>query len=481
MPSRQVDFQSQLCARVRAEAQHVDVSWTPERAERIRTAIAQRHVAATRRRNALRMGGIAALFLAALWLPRSGSLRPWRKDASGSLAQTAGIPPGSHATGGAPSSPVPQPPLATNTAAAEAAQQSSLHLADGSSARPRGPSAVAVRQESASRVLVELLRGGADFSVTPSTARQFRVAAGGVTVESSGSSFSVDKQPVGAADKTGLRVTVAVREGRVRVFWAGQQAVLVAGERVEFQVSERSLEFTLGPAKVAPAASALPSSSPSGARTDQGAIDRAASPRPRQLSARATSGASAPASWRQLARSGKFEQAYQQAFAPARVSFLPSPSPNAAEVHLSPLVDENPAPADLLLLADVARMSHHPASAVAPLRRLLERHSEDPRAPLAAFTLGRVLLDDMGQARKAAESFRRTQTLDEEGPLSHDALAREVEAWARAGDLSQARERAREYLRRYPSGRRAGTVRRMADLSAAPPAESTATASSPTE
>jgi hypothetical protein len=44
------------------------------------------------------MGGIAALFLAALWLPRSGSLRPWRKDASGSLAQTAGIPPGSHAT-----------------------------------------------------------------------------------------------------------------------------------------------------------------------------------------------------------------------------------------------------------------------------------------------------------------------------------------------------------------------------------------------
>ncbi|MBL9004471.1 MAG: FecR domain-containing protein [Myxococcales bacterium] len=459
----------------------MDVSWTPERAERIRTAIAQRHVAATRRRNALRMGGIAALFLAALWLPRSGSLRPWRKDASGSLAQTAGIPPDSHATGGAPSSPVPQPPLATNTAAAEAAQQSSLHLADGSSARPRGPSAVAVRQESASRVLVELLRGGADFSVTPSTARQFRVAAGGVTVESSGSSFSVDKQPVGAADKTGLRVTVAVREGRVRVFWAGQQAVLVAGERVEFQVSERSLEFTLGPAKVAPAASALPSSSPSEARTDQGAIDRAASPRPRQLSARATSGASAPASWRQLARSGKFEQAYQQAFAPAHVSFLPSPSPNAAEVHLSPLVDENPAPADLLLLADVARMSHHPASAVAPLRRLLERHSEDPRAPLAAFTLGRVLLDDMGQARKAAESFRRTQTLDEEGPLSHDALAREVEAWARAGDLSQARERAREYLRRYPSGRRAGTVRRMADLSAAPPAESTATASSPTE
>jgi hypothetical protein len=47
-------------------------------------------------------------------------------------------------------------------------------------------------------------------------------------------------------------------------------------------------------------------------------------------------------------------------------------------------------PADLLAAADVARRSHDPKAAVAPLRRLVEHYPKDPRAPSAAFTLGWV-------------------------------------------------------------------------------------------
>ena len=455
MPSPHMDFQS----RVGVGAQQLDVAWTPERAERVRVGIVQRHQAVVRRRKLLRTGGLATLFLAALWLPRIGSLRPAQPIDPQAMVRGVSTPTAANAGHAEPVRSV-----APMVNAAEASRSSSLRLADGCSARPRDNSAVAVREESASRVLVELLRGGAEFVVPPKSDRLFRVAAGEVFVESSESQFSVDKQPVGESAAQTLRVAVAVTAGRVRVLWAGQQAVLVAGERVEFQVTERTRDFSprAGQGSLAPVPTPAESAATVSARASLTAADKRAVGTERGIGSM-----TAKVGWRQLARSGDFEQAYQQAFVPARPASVRSHAGRPADVVLSPLLPAHPDPADLMLLADVARMSQHPASAVAPLRRLLDQHSEDPRAPLAAFTLGRVLLDDMGQPREAAESFQRTQALDAHGPLCHDALAREVEAWSRAGDLSQARERAREYIRRYPSGRRMAAVRRLADLPAA--------------
>jgi transmembrane sensor len=121
-------------------------------------------------------------------------------------------------------------------------------------------------------------------------------------------------------------------------------------------------------------------------------------------------------------------------------------------------------PNDLLLAADVNRLSGHPAGAVPLLRRVVKDHEKDPRAPLAAFTLGRVLLDELGQPQAAAEAFARSRSLDAAGPLAADALAREVEAWSRAGDLSRARSTAEEYVRKYPKGGRLSSVRRFGGL-----------------
>jgi transmembrane sensor len=115
---------------------------------------------------------------------------------------------------------------------------------------------------------------------------------------------------------------------------------------------------------------------------------------------------------------------------------------------------------DLLLAADAARLSGHPADAVRWLRMLCDRHSSDPRAPVAAFTLGRVL-DDLSQPAEAAAAFRRAGVLSPSGPLAEDALAREAEAWARAARSDDARDACARYLRRFPSGPHVAELRKM--------------------
>ena len=115
----------------------------------------------------------------------------------------------------------------------------------------------------------------------------------------------------------------------------------------------------------------------------------------------------------------------------------------------------------LLAAADAARLQGRAEEGAALLRRIVQHHRADPRAPLAAFTLGRVLLMELGQPRQAAAAFAEARALAPHGPFAEDALAREVEAWAKAGDDAKARARARDYLRTYPSGRRVPAVRAL--------------------
>jgi transmembrane sensor len=117
------------------------------------------------------------------------------------------------------------------------------------------------------------------------------------------------------------------------------------------------------------------------------------------------------------------------------------------------------AAADLLLAADRSRLAGHANEGAALLRRLLRDHADDPRAPLAAFTLARLLLMELGRPAEAAAAFAQARRLSPNGPFAEDSLAREVEALGRAGLAADARARAEEYLRLYPSGQRTATVR----------------------
>ena len=55
---------------------------------------------------------------------------------------------------------------------------------------------------------------------------------------------------------------------------------------------------------------------------------------------------------------------------------------------------------DLMLAADAARLSGRPEAALRYLEQVSERHGDDPRAALAAFTIGRIRLG-AGEARTA--------------------------------------------------------------------------------
>jgi transmembrane sensor len=149
-------------------------------------------------------------------------------------------------------------------------------------------------------------------------------------------------------------------------------------------------------------------------------------------------------SWRDYAHAGDYDKAYDELHAKGRESVRDDVG-------------------DLILAADVARLSGHPDQSVRPLRTVLDRHAKDRRAPVAAFTLGRVLLDDLGRATDAASAFRKARALWPEGPLAEDALARETDAWDRAGRTDRVRTLATEYVSRYPRGRHITSMQKLAD------------------
>jgi transmembrane sensor len=142
----------------------------------------------------------------------------------------------------------------------------------------------------------------------------------------------------------------------------------------------------------------------------------------------------------------------------------------ATAVRDTPSVRSEPAGAEALFAsADKARKEGRPDQALGFLKAITDRHPGDPRAPLAAFTRGRVLLESLGRPREAAQAFAQARGLSgKRSALAEDALAREVEAYARAGESGLAHDRAELYRRNYPKGLRLNQVIRSGGLQDAP-------------
>jgi transmembrane sensor len=207
-------------------------------------------------------------------------------------------------------------------------------------------------------------------------------------------------------ERAGARTRVAVARGRVAVSFREHYEELGAGEAGWF-----------------PRAEWLPR----------------AEPPPRVVPPR-----SPARSWREPAEQGEFERAYEL--------LAKTRKPIADDVE------------ELMLAADAARLSGHAAAAVPYLKRVMNEHARDSRASLAAFTLGGVLMQQLGQPREAEAAYARARALSLNSSLAEDALARQVEAAHRAGDQAHARSLAREYVAQYPSGRRVRAVRRFGEL-----------------
>ncbi|MFO0556678.1 MAG: FecR family protein [Polyangiales bacterium] len=301
-------------------------------------------------------------------------------------------------------------------------------LADGTRAQlidPRGE--LQVVRATDREVVLRLQRGRARFSVAHRESRVFRVEVGSLAVQVLGTTFDVERIDDG-------RARVRVSEGRVRVLWPEHHRDVAAGESGEFPQSNVAADTApIAPVAEPRAADTSDASTPSTVVVSARSNVAVSSARARENNA-----------WRALAESGRYDDAWR-AIEPVSARSIDTVN-------------------DLLLASDVARLSGHPEQATRFLQEILRTHASDPRAAMAAFTLGRVLIDELGRPREAAESFARVASLDHAGTFGEDALARQVEAWSRAGDSARAREAAAEYVRLFPEGRSLRRVRRWGAL-----------------
>ena len=310
-------------------------------------------------------------------------------------------------------------PQAGRAAAARAGERSghTLRVADGSFAELVGErSELEITHNTKERVAFNLLSGRAHFEVVPNPLRSFVVEAHPYRVEVIGTVFDVDRSE--------RNVTVMVQRGRVRVYGPSGAQDVVAGQIQAFARPAQTEAQAREPAFDEPA--------------EEREREEQVRPRPR---GKRTAGALPR--WRSLSQSGEYEAAFES-------------------LRRGESVEDDPA--ELMDAADAARLSGHPRSAVEYLERVVRDHAGSPVAPLAAFTLGRVYLDKLGQPDRAAQAFERARRLAPEGSLAQDALAREVEALSKGGNAQKAYQRGQEYLERYPNGRRVRAVQLYAGM-----------------
>lgn len=118
-----------------------------------------------------------------------------------------------------------------------------------------------------------------------------------------------------------------------------------------------------------------------------------------------------------------------------------------------------PTARELFEQAAESRRAGDAAAAARAYEELLRQHPGDARASLAAFELGRLRMDRLGDRSGAIVALERAVALQVGPTFREDALARLVSVYAAQGNFG-ACERARDrYLSSYPGGVHAGAVK----------------------
>jgi tetratricopeptide (TPR) repeat protein len=256
---------------------------------------------------------------------------------------------------------------------------------------------------------LELERGRVDCDITPRPGRHFSVSAAGVEVRVKGTRFGVELAP--SRD----RVNVVVSRGLVEVSWAhgAEHRDLAAGERWSIDLAHPGATSDGGDAA---AASATPSA--------------AAEPEPS-----ATPETEAP----------EVEAA----------SSASSTALSASQAHAAPVTR---GARELLDLGNAARRAGDVKGAARAYEELLDAHPNDARAGLAAFELGRLRMDRLGDFRGAIAALQKAVTLAPGAGFREDAMARLVSAYFNAGSADRCASARAAYLKSYPNGVHAGAV-----------------------
>lgn len=295
-----------------------------------------------------------------------------------------------------------------------------IAFADGSTITLDAGAEVVPTRNDGHELALRLTHGVAEVHVTPGGPRRWRFDCGLASVEVIGTVFRLDRSDAG--------VRVSVERGHVRVIahdgrtWdllAGQDAWIAAPTAPVARIEPDAPDAA--PATIAPPALPRPAEAPAPRRAETTRVSR--DPR-----------------WTELATSHAYERAYDAL----------GEGGAADEV-------ESASARELLLLADVARLSGHPAEAVAPLERLVSLHPSAPEAALAAVVLGRVQQDALRSPDAAARAFEQAEALGVPASLAADVRARLALAYLELGD-PRGRELARRSLIEDPDGPHASAL-----------------------
>jgi hypothetical protein len=107
---------------------------------------------------------------------------------------------------------------------------------------------------------------------------------------------------------------------------------------------------------------------------------------------------------------------------------------------------------ELLEQANLLRRQGKVRQAASSYEELLSKHSGDARAGLAAFELGRLRMDRLGDLPGAIQALERAVALAPGSGFREDALARLVTSNSRAGNTAGCKRARSRYLQSFPQG-----------------------------
>lgn len=277
-----------------------------------------------------------------------------------------------------------------------------VDLQDGSRMELSAHSRLSVQRQESDELRLKLDQGKVECDVTHNPKRQFFVQAAGVVVRVTGTRFSVDvKNEEATSGSVAQVVEVSVSRGSVEIQRIdGTMPIrrLTAGERWSMRTSD-------GTSSGADAANSETSTADVNGRHSAG-----------------------------------------QGVRPATKQITPAPSePEDAKA--------------LLEKGRVARRQGDPKAAANAYQQLLSTYPNDSRAGLAAFELGRLRMDRLGDMRGAVQALNQAVQLSPSGNVREDAMARLVDVYHRMSQTQSCVNARNAYLSAFPSGVHAATVR----------------------
>jgi transmembrane sensor len=276
-----------------------------------------------------------------------------------------------------------------------------VDLQDGSHVELDANSQLTVQKQEAAELRLKLDTGKVDCDVAHNPKRQFYVHAAGVIVRVTGTRFNVnvatEYTPSGAAEH---QVEVGVTRGSVeiqRVDGTMPVRKLTAGQTWSMRLSDE------------------------------------------------INGATTPA---------------EQAESPGRDTQKPAVRASMPKSDVTEEVVDVPDDAKALLeKGRQARRHGDPRAAASAYQALLSQFPDDSRAGLAAFELGRLRMDRLGDLNGAVAALTQAVRLAPGSAFREDAMARLVEAYHRLGQTSACSSAQQQYLRSFPGGVHGATVR----------------------